>query len=232
MEPLIDAGTPTWALVTIFLVAAAAVWVSGARLTRIVDVLALRTGMGHAFAGMLLLAGITSLPETATVGVAAGSGSPRLALANLLGSSAINVLLLAALDPLIGRGAMTSFIARPSTLLQGVLSMMVLICAAAAMSAGDVELFGVGLWSIVLALLAVGAFRLSSAYEKRTPWIPADEAGLKTKQEDPPPAAGPTSRLWLTVAGLGVVIFVAGALLSWSGDAIAERSGLGQSFVG
>lgn len=129
MQPPIDADTSLWALVAIFAVAAAAVWTAGARLTRVVDVLAVRTGMGHAFAGMLLLAGMTSLPEVATVGVAAGSGSPGLAVANLLGSCAINVLLLAALDPLAGRGAMTSFIARPSTLLQGVLSMMILISA-------------------------------------------------------------------------------------------------------
>lgn len=234
MQPPIDADTSLWALVAIFAVAAAAVWTAGARLTRVVDVLAVRTGMGHAFAGMLLLAGMTSLPEVATVGVAAGSGSPGLAVANLLGSCAINVLLLAALDPLAGRGAMTSFIARPSTLLQGVLSMMILISAAAAMSAGDVEVFGVGLWTIVLALLAVGAFRLSSSYEKRTPWLPVDrdEAGDRQGAAEPERGGGPTLRLWLAVAGLGVVIFAAGAFLSWSGDAIATRSGLGQSFVG
>lgn len=232
MQPPIDAGTPTWALVLIFVVAAAAIWVSGTRLTRAVDVLAVRTGMGHAFAGMLLLAGITSLPEMATVGVAAGSGSPNLALANLLGSSAINVLLLAVLDPLIGRGAMTSFIARPSTMLQGVLSMMVLVTAAAAMSAGDIALLGVGGWTITLALLAVAAFRLSSSYERRTPWIPAkpDRQDDRTKRTFKDSRS--TTALWLTVGGLGAVIFVAGALLSWSGDAIAIQSGLGQSFVG
>lgn len=234
MQPPIDADTPLWALMAVFAFAAAAVWTAGARLTRVVDVLAVRTGMGHAFAGMLLLAGMTSLPEVATVGVAAGSGSPSLAVANLLGSCAINVLLLAALDPLAGRGAMTSFIARPSTLLQGVLSMMILVSAAAAMSAGDVEVFGVGLWPIVLALLAAGAFRLSSSYEKRTPWLPVDrdEAGDRQGAAEPERGGGPTLRLWLAVAGLGAVIFAAGAFLSWSGDAIATRSGLGQSFVG
>jgi len=232
MEPLIDAGTPTWALVTIFLVAAAAVWVSGARLTRIVDVLALRTGMGHAFAGMLLLAGITSLPETATVGVAAGSGSPDLALANLLGSSAINVLLLAALDPVIGRGAMTAFIARPSTMLQGVLSMMILVAVAAAIGIGDVQVLGVGMWSITLAILAVGAFRLSSSYEQRTPWIPAEPRDRDDDQGAEAASDRSTTALWLAVGGLAAVIFVAGALLSWTGDAIAVQSGLGQSFIG
>ncbi|HZW17027.1 MAG TPA: sodium:calcium antiporter [Brevundimonas sp.] len=233
MQPPIDAGTPTWVLVAVFIFAASAVWVSGARLTRIVDGLALRTGMGHAFAGMLLLAGITSLPETATVGVAAGSGSPNLALANLLGSSAINVLLLAALDPLIGRGAMTGFIARPSTMLQGVLSTMILVTAAAAMIIGDVPVLGVGVWTIVLAALALGAFRLSSSYEGRTPWIPAEPRdGHDGREEGLFSDDRSTRTLWLSVVGLGAVIFAAGALLSWSGDAIAVQSGLGQSFVG
>lgn len=233
MQPPIDAGTPTWALVAIFVVAAAAVWMSGARLTRIVDVLAVRTGMGHAFAGMLLLAGITSLPETATVGVAAGSGSPDLALANLLGSSAINVLLLAALDPLIGRGAMTGFIARPSTMLQGVLSAMILVTAAAAMIIGDVPVLGVGVWTVVLAALALGAFRLSSAYEQRTPWVPAEPRdGHDRRDEGLFSDDRSTRALWLAVAGLALVIFAAGALLSWTGDAIAVQSGLGQGSIG
>ena len=78
MQPPINADTPLWALMATFAIAAAAIWVAGTRLTRAVDVLAVRTGMGHAFAGMLLLAGATSLPEMATVGVAAGSGSPGL----------------------------------------------------------------------------------------------------------------------------------------------------------
>src|SRR5690606_1513318 len=54
MQPPINADTALWALVAVFVVAAATVWTAGARLTRVVDVLAVRTGMGHAFAGMLL----------------------------------------------------------------------------------------------------------------------------------------------------------------------------------
>ena len=70
---------------------------------------------------MLLLGGITSLPEIATVTTASRTGSPSLAVNNLIGSAAGNVLLLAVADVVLGRDALTSVVATPSTLLQGTL---------------------------------------------------------------------------------------------------------------
>jgi cation:H+ antiporter len=98
---------PLWANALIFLVAAALVWGAGTRLTRDLDGIAERTGMGRAFVGMLLLGGITSLPEVANAITASAIGNPALAINNLLGSAAINVLLLAVADALVGRDAIT-----------------------------------------------------------------------------------------------------------------------------
>lgn len=73
----------------IFAVAGLVIWYSGTRLTRYLDAIALKTRMDHAFVGMLLLGGITSLPEVANVTTASAIGNPALA---------INVLLLAIAD--------------------------------------------------------------------------------------------------------------------------------------
>lgn len=222
-----------WGLGTVFLASAAVVWFAGVRLTMTVDRLADRTGMGHAFAGMVLLASLTSLPEIATVGTAASVGNPSLAIANLLGSASINLVLLAVFDPLIGAGAMTGFVAKPTTLYQGVLSLMILVFAAVAIVVGDYQIAGVGLWTTSLAVFAVISFRASARYERREVW--AAVAGDRGESPvEPEEEARPTSltRLWTITLIAGAFIFVAGSLLALTGEAIAERSGLGDSFTG
>ena len=136
-------------------------------MVRLVDRLAASTGMGQGFAGMLLLGGIVSLTEISTVSTAAFTGSPLLALNNLLGSESINLFLLAAVDPLSGREALTSFIVMPAMLFQVALGLSLLAVVAFAIVVGDYPLFGVGVWSTALFLLCLGALWLSARYEKR-----------------------------------------------------------------
>jgi len=62
------------------------------------DVISLRTKLGGAFAGTLLLATATSLPELITTISAIRTGIPQLAAGNLFGSNMFNILLLAILD--------------------------------------------------------------------------------------------------------------------------------------
>lgn len=73
------ASWPTSALFALFGAAALLVWWAGRQLPAIASAIAERTGLGQAFAGMLLLGGITSLPELATATSAAALGAPALA---------------------------------------------------------------------------------------------------------------------------------------------------------
>lgn len=228
-----------WVNVAIFAVSGALVWAAGARMVRLVDRLADRTGMGQGFAGMLLLGGIVSLTEISTVSTAAFTDSPLLALNNLLGSESINLFLLAAVDPLSGREALTSFIATPAMLFQGTIGIVLIALAAAAMAAGDHELFvGVGLWSTLLFLLCLGSLWLSARYERRRVWIAFDQDEAKERKE----AATSTSSepqdkerlafLCVKIGAVSTIILGAGFLLSMTGDALAKQTGLGASFVG
>ena len=108
---------PLWINSLIFLVAAVFIWFVGTRLVRHLDAIAVKTGLGQAFVGMLLLGSITSLPEIANVMTSSSMGNPSLAINNLLGSASINVLLLAIADSFIGRDALTSLVAQPATLM-------------------------------------------------------------------------------------------------------------------
>src|SRR3546814_1270995 len=75
-------------------------------------------------------------------GVTASSiGNPALAVNNLLGSSAINILLLAIADAIVGRRAVTSIVAQPSTMMMATLCMIILMTIAVLVVLGDV-LFG------------------------------------------------------------------------------------------
>jgi cation:H+ antiporter len=235
LAELLDfSGWSIFVNVAIFAASAAVVWLAGIRMVRLVDRLAARTGMGQGFAGMLLLGGIVSLTEISTVSTAAFTGSPLLALNNLLGSESVNLFLLASVDPLTGREGLTSFIAKPAMLFQGTLGVVLLAVVAVATAVGDIPFFGVGLWSTALFVLCLGALFLSARYEKRKVWM---ACGKEAAQGEFPEKRGEERSESVTVliarlAGAATVIFAAGLLLSLAGDALAVQSGLGTSFVG
>ena len=207
---------PLWINVAIFVVSGIVVWIGGTRLTVDVDRISRRTGMGQAFAGMFLLGCITSLPEVANTITASSTGNPALAINNLLGSAAINIFLLAS----------------ASTLLMSVLCMLVLVCVAAAITVGDVQVLGVGAWSVAITALSIGSFWLASGYGARSPWLLADaktEAERKVREE----VEGHSLREAIWKAAIaGLVIFLAGYALSQTGDALAAQTGLGTGMVG
>ncbi len=233
--PLSDAAShPIWANALIFAAAAAVIWVFGVRLTRHLDAIAVKQGLDHAFVGMLLLGGITSLPELANTITASAIGNPALGVNNLLGSAAINVVLLAVADAVVGRKAVTSIVAQPSTMMMAALCMIVLIVIAFVITAGDAPLVGIGdigIGSVAIGALAVFSFWLAARHDERSRWS-VEEEGCDADAEI---AAGSDLRigaLWGRVVLDGGFIFAAGYALSQTGDAIATQAGLTSAAVG
>lgn len=221
----------------VFAAAALVVWLAGTKLTRAVDEIAGRTGLGSAFAGMLLLGGITALPEVANCLTSAAIGNPTLAANNLLGSASINLLLLALVDGVVGRSALTSFVAGPATLMQAVLSMIVLTMVAAAIVVGEASVFGVGAWSLALCAVSIGAFWLAARYERVAPWTPRDSPQARRSERrrepfDDPASDASMARLVMITAIAAAAILVAGYSLAQTGDALAKQTGLGSGMVG
>lgn len=228
--PLADAiSYPLWSNALIFALAAAVVWFAGGRLTRTLDAIASQTGLDHAFVGMLLLGGITSLPELANVITASSIGNPALAANNLLGSAAINILLLAIGDALVGRRAVTSIIAKPSTMMMATLCMIILILIAAAITVGDVAIGSVGIGSVVIGVASVTAFWIATGHDERSPWR-VERAARPPTPEDGRGSSGRGE--WRAVCLFGALIFAAGYALSQTGDAIAQQAGITSAVVG
>ena len=219
-----------WTNALVFVAAAAVVWWAGTSLSRYVDAISRKTGIGEALAGMLLLGGITSLPEIAVSTSAGLAGNADLAVSNILGGVALQVVIIAIGDALIPGRPISTQIASPTVLLQGAFSCLLLILVAAAVVVGDIAVFGVGLWSTAILVAGVLMFWMMSRYRQREGWRPtvAPQEAASDQPHDPITLRAAVLR----TCAMGAAILVAGYLLARSGEVIAAQTGLGQAFAG
>jgi cation:H+ antiporter len=227
-----------WMNMSIFAASAVLVWVAGVKLTRYVNVISDRTGIGQALAGLVLLGGVTSLPELAVALTSSLSGDASLAVNSILGGIAMQVAILAVADAIIGKRALTSVIPDPVVMLQGALKILLLSIVSASIMVGDHPVFFAGIWMWLLAIATGMSLWLLSQVQGNKPWVANDEAISTDKEneraeekaeKDRDKSLGwAISRACIAAA----VVVLAGYILSRSGDAIAEATGLGQSFFG
>ncbi|MCA9033843.1 MAG: hypothetical protein KDA91_01875 [Planctomycetaceae bacterium] len=81
-----------------FIAAAAVIFFVAPRLAHTADTLAAETGLGRTFFGTLFVAVMTSLPEGVSTFYAIRMGTTDMAIGNILGSNAFNMVILAAVD--------------------------------------------------------------------------------------------------------------------------------------
>ena len=211
------------------------VWIAGIKMADCTDELAERFDLSRAVLGVLLLAGVTSLPEVATSFTAAHANNAKLAVNNLLGSFALLVAMLAAADILVRR-PLTAVVPNPVVLLEGAVNVVLLGLLALALVLEDQPLLGAGYWSWALGILTVVVFIRISKAEGRYPWVvnPADtEVSTHRERAKKRPLANRTATaVVVTTVVWSVVVIVAGYLVTVIGEALAEQTGLGASFVG
>jgi cation:H+ antiporter len=227
-------GLSTTSNLALFVGAAIAVWLAGVRLTHCVDAIASRTGMGQEMAGLLLLGGATSLPELAVATSATLRGAPALTVNDLLGSAAVNVVLLALADATIRRRALTSVQGSPKVLLIGVLGVLVMAVVIAPAITGDALLLGVGRWNWLMLLVFLCAVWIMAHSRAAEAWQLQGKSPLQRESDNAggDAAAGGMHRLVLRTLVAAGVVLTAGIVLAGSGEAIAQQTGLGTSFFG
>jgi cation:H+ antiporter len=82
-----------------FVACAGLIFWAGSLLSKYGDVIAEKTGLGRAWIGAILIAGVTSLPELASgVSAVAWLNRPNLAAGAVLGSCLFNLALIAMID--------------------------------------------------------------------------------------------------------------------------------------
>ena len=241
MEWLDFGQRPLMVNIGVFSVCTVVVWLAGWNIAKLADRFASAAGIGHATVGMVVLAGLTSMPEMAVTLSSTLSDSPKLAVNNLLGSIAMQIALLALADAMIGRQALTVVAGNTLVMLQATMNVLLLIAVALAIAVGDRAFLGAGMWSWGLALAYLLAMWTVAKTTDRQLWVARrterqrerERRGEKEEGAAPPPEGDePVRPLVVKLAIGGAVILVAGFLLSQTGEAIAEQTGLGNSFFG
>ncbi|GAB2467944.1 hypothetical protein GCM10011375_30830 [Hymenobacter qilianensis] len=210
-----------------FLFCTGIIVVSGTKLSKYGDQLAILTGISRAWLGLVLLASVTSLPELLTsISAVAIVGAPDLAMGNILGSCAFNILILAWVYLFAPQRALRLPVSAEHTLSA---SLGVLMLSVVGVGFLAPEAFGtlgwMGGYSVVLALLYF--LSMYSIFQYGNTTAPASEAGPAAFKADT--KLQPVVLQLLLHAGLVVLSALA---LPYFSEHLAEASGLGESFFG
>jgi cation:H+ antiporter len=227
-------GLPIPVLLAIIAAAAGVVVVAGVVLARSGDQLAERTGLGGMVVGLLLLAGATSLPEVATDVSASLAGAPDLAVGDLFGSSMANMAILALID-LLHRGRVWPSVslghARGATLAIALTSLAVL----GVLAPPGIAIGWVGIETIIIA----GGYIATILWIRRSPTTTHRRGPAGVAEPERPTVWGTAPKevrplraeaIRFGLASLAVLL--AAPTLALAAQALAEATGVGQSFIG
>ncbi len=215
-----------------FMFFAGVIVAAGSLLSRQADAIAEATGLGRLLIGSILLAAATSLPEVSVDIASIRQETPDLAVGDLLGSSLMNLLILAALDMTrYSPGTMLSK-TTASHALNATVSIALTAVAAAALLAerrlgvGPFLALGPGAW-IILLVYAYGS-RMIFINQRIAARVAAEHpADTGTATEKP----SLRNAIIFFVIGAALIL-VAGPRLADAANQIATRSGLSTTFVG
>jgi len=217
-----------WLVWLQFAFCVAVIFFSGRAVAKYGDIIAIRTGLGRVWIGVVLLALVTSLPELFT-GISAVTlvGAPDLTIGNLFGANAFNLFNLALLDITYRYGSVFSM-ANPVQRLTGWFSMALAAIAAISIFISsrffDMGIGWIGWYTPVIILLYLFFMWRIFRSQQRQPARPLIEQ---------PDYGGATMRrvyLYFVIAAM--LIIGAGTWLAVIGEEIAAITGWGESFVG
>ncbi|MDO8862733.1 hypothetical protein Q6D67_13565 [Haliea sp. E1-2-M8] len=155
-----------------FSIAALVIVIAGSQLARVADELADRTGMGEALFGILLLAGVTSLPDFAATLSAALDSRPDLAMSNIMGSMAVNLVFLGIADMVYRQANLEHAAASPTILMLAALLIVLLTLPLLAIVTPPVNLWGVHPVTPLIVLGYVLGLDLVRRTEEKPMWFP------------------------------------------------------------
>ncbi len=216
----------------VFLICALVIALSGTRITRIVDQLADRTGLGEAAAGAVLLGGATSLGGSVLSVTAAWNGHAELAFSNALGGIAVQTFFLAVADTVYRRANLEHAAASAPNMMQNALLIALLALILTAPTLPELTV-----WSIhpatplLLGLYAYGVGLVRTTAEAPM-WHPRITRDTRDEQPEAESFAPSLTRLWGGFVVLMLVLGLAGWGLEPAATTIAVETGLGQTVIG
>ena len=229
---------PPWALLAVFVGAAAATWIAGVELSKYTDVLAMRFKLGEALGGLILLAVATNLPELAITVSAAASGDLSIAVGNILGGIALQTVVLVLLD-LFGVRGVRSLTYRAASLSLIVEAALVIAMLAVVIGGSQLPADLIALRLTPDVVLIVGLWVIGILLVTRASRSMAWQDGGRAPGSQPEPQGHSSRRMAHVLhermgTGKSVAIFgaaaivtlIAGVLLEQSGSALADHAGV------
>ncbi|MCA1795238.1 MAG: hypothetical protein LC660_15455 [Desulfobacteraceae bacterium] len=216
----------------VFSLCAFVIAIAGTRITRIVDQLADRTGIGEAAAGAVLLGGTTSIGGSVLSVTAAWNGNAELAVSNALGGIAVQTFFLAVADMIYRRANLEHAAASAPNMMQNGLLILLLAVVLITPLLPDVTIWSVHPVTPILFIVYVYGIFLVQGVRNKPMWLPART--LETREDKPEDTSRMPAmiRLWIEFAFLFMVLGLAGWTLEPSATVIAAETGLTQTIVG
>jgi cation:H+ antiporter len=195
------------------------------------DLLAVRTGWGKAWVGLILMASVTSLPEL-MVGISSAAivQSADLAVGDILGSCAFNLGLLAMLDAFVPKHRAILSMASRNHVLAAALGIILLgmVGIGLFLPREIVITSWIGLSSIAFIAIYLVSIRIIYLFEKKNALVPA----VQEAEAEVPEKKLTTRQVVVRYILFALVIVCTALALPYFADSIAEATGLGKSFVG
>ena len=206
-----------------FILSSALIVLAAVKLAEYGDVIAIRTNLGRAFIGVILMAAATSLPEFLTAINSIRMDIPDLSGGNIFGANMYNMLLLAFVSILGWRERALRKVRRRHGLTAGGSVFMILLATFFIYANIDIKIGWVGVDSIIIIITY-----LVLVYLLRVSTVAPGEA-LSEEPDDSTP------KLWKGILGFSIASAVLVAVMPWMvrvADDIAELSGLSEGFIG
>lgn len=212
-----------------FILCSAVIVYCGVKLSRYGDVIAEKSGLGRAWIGLVLMSGVTSLPELITgISSVAFADTPDIAVGDVMGSCVFNLSLIALMDILHGPDPIFSRAERSHILTAGFGAILMGVAVLSVVVASGLPSFGHVAFTtpIIFGLYAL-SMRSVFLFQKRqaAPYIGEIAPDLQYGHITTKEAA-------VKYALNALVIVAAATWLPFIGDRMAEVTGLGRSFVG
>lgn len=213
----------TWAQ---FLVCALLIGFAGGKLARYGDMIGRAAGWSGSWVGLILLSTVTSLPELVTGISAAGCANKAdIAVGDIFGSCAFNLLILAMLDAFYRKQALYCRASRDHAL-SAAFGMALLASSGAALVLGQrldaLAFWNVGIFSPVVVAAYILCMRAIARQDSKQQEAPHEQAEQSV----------PLRRAIMLYVAWALAVVVAGARLPFVAVGLAELMGWNDSFVG
>jgi cation:H+ antiporter len=218
-----------------FALSATVIVLAGTKLSHYGDQIAEQTGLGGLWIGVVLMAGATSLPEVLTTMSAAWLEAPDLAAGDLFGAVLTNMLTLGIIDLTHRQKRVWQQAAFEHALVASLAMALVGLTALFIALKADVVLWGIGLDTLLLMIVYILGMRVVFRQEdvrrrqrEREKIVEAEE----TKDDGAKDRRAGLRRAAFGFTAAALALLAAAPFLASSAKEIAERTGIGTTFIG